>query len=206
MTVASPKKPFAAKPSRLLSAMTEEPGFALPERSFPPRCTMCIGLLGAWMRELGMAVRVDAVGNLRGLYGDAGAPRLIIGSHLDTVPNAGAFDGILGVVLGIALIETHPRMAVEVIGFSEEEGGSLRVSVHRQQGGLIGNAGRRRGNGRARHPRISASIPRNSRRRDSPRIAWVYLEFHIEQGPGTRKPESARWLSWMASWDKAVTC
>ena len=64
-------------------------------------------LLGEWMKLAGMTVRVDAVGNLRGVYPGtlADAPRLIIGSHVDTVPNAGAFDGVLGVVLGIALVE-----------------------------------------------------------------------------------------------------
>ena len=54
------------------------------------------------------------------------APRLLIGSHLDTVPNAGAYDGVLGVVLAIALLEElHGRrlpFAIEVVGFSEEEG------------------------------------------------------------------------------------
>ena len=54
------------------------------------------------------------------------APRLLIGSHLDTVFNAGAYDGILGVVLGIALLSAlNGRkfpFAIEVIGFSEEEG------------------------------------------------------------------------------------
>ena len=69
-----------------------------------------------------MQVHVDAAGNIRGLHGDPSKPRLMIGSHLDTVPNAGAFDGILGVVIGIALAGTKPHMALEVIGFSEEEG------------------------------------------------------------------------------------
>ena len=53
-------------------------------------------------------------------------PALIIGSHLDTVPNAGAYDGVLGVVLAVALLEElkgeHLPFAIEVIGFSEEEG------------------------------------------------------------------------------------
>jgi allantoate deiminase len=91
-------------------------------------------LAGAWMKAAGMSVRVDAVGNLRGLLEGAeeNAPRLLIGSHLDTVANAGAFDGVLGVVLGVALVEElAARMrlegkrlpfAIEVIGFSEEEG------------------------------------------------------------------------------------
>jgi allantoate deiminase len=81
-------------------------------------------LLGEWMRSFGMRVWVDAAGNLRGVRG-TGTRRLAIGSHLDTVPNAGAFDGILGVVLGIALAEAAgdlKNISLEVIGFSEEEG------------------------------------------------------------------------------------
>ncbi len=75
-----------------------------------------------------MSVAVDHAGNLRGVYSAtrASSPRLFVGSHLDTVPRAGAFDGILGVVLGVALVELLERrrlpFAIEVIGFSEEEG------------------------------------------------------------------------------------
>src|SRR5271168_3887504 len=56
-------------------------------------------LFQRWMEHAGMIVRVDAVGNLRGLYEGLtpDAPRLLVGSHLDTVPNSGAFDGMLGV-------------------------------------------------------------------------------------------------------------
>jgi allantoate deiminase len=90
--------------------------------------------LGGWMREVGMEVSVDAAGNLRGVHLGNSAKRLVIASHLDTVPNAGAFDGILGVVLGVALVEAVGQVSdlpssqagglptVEVIGFSEEEG------------------------------------------------------------------------------------
>src|ERR1039457_7600196 len=87
--------------------------------------------LGNWMRSFGMQGSVDAAGNLRGARTGAGrtsnAPRLIIGSHLDTVPNAGAFDGVLGVVIGIALAEIARHDSIEVIGFSEEEGVRLGV-------------------------------------------------------------------------------
>ena len=85
-------------------------------------------LLKSWMEAAGMTIRVDAIGNLRGVWPGptANCPRLLIGSHLDTVPNAGAFDGILGVVLGLAVVEQlrgqHLPFAIEVIGFSEEEG------------------------------------------------------------------------------------
>ena len=72
--------------------------------------------LAGWMTAAGMTVRVDAAGNIRGLYlseNGASAPRFFVGSHLDTVPNAGAFDGVLGVVLAVALVETFdaaPRL------------------------------------------------------------------------------------------------
>jgi allantoate deiminase len=84
--------------------------------------------LAAWMQRAGMTTYVDNAGNLRGVYAGAraDAPTLYVGSHLDTVPNAGAFDGVLGVVLGVSLIEMLDRAAlpfhVEVVGFSEEEG------------------------------------------------------------------------------------
>ena len=84
------------------------------------------------MEVAGMTVRIDAIGNLRAIFPGAApqSPRLIIGSHLDTVPNAGAFDGILGVVLGVTIVEElqgqHLPFAIEVIGFSEEEGVRFR--------------------------------------------------------------------------------
>jgi allantoate deiminase len=79
------------------------------------------------MQSLGMAARVDAIGNLRGLWQPAGAvKRLLLGSHIDTVPHAGAFDGILGVTLALELVEivraSALPLALEVIAFSEEEG------------------------------------------------------------------------------------
>src|SRR5690349_20183510 len=89
--------------------------------------------LAAWMAGAGMTVRVDAIGNIRGVYAaaplaasGATAPRLYIGSHLDTVPNAGAFDGVLGSVMAVALVQMlggkRFRYAIEVVGFSDEEG------------------------------------------------------------------------------------
>jgi len=75
-----------------------------------------------------MRVHVDAAGNLRGLWEphESTRDRLVIGSHLDTVPNAGAFDGILGVVIALEWVriaqETGLNNPIEAIGFSEEEG------------------------------------------------------------------------------------
>ena len=75
-----------------------------------------------------MHVRVDAVGNLIGHYPAARepAPSFLIGSHLDTVPGAGAYDGVLGVMVGIAVVEAlggrRFPFAIEVVAFAEEEG------------------------------------------------------------------------------------
>src|SRR5690349_23372144 len=112
---------------RKLALFSEDPSGT--RRTFlSPPMRDCHREVSSWMKSLGMNVSVDAVGNLRGFYAAASpsAPRILIGSHLDTVPNAGAFDGILGVVLAIALVKSLDGMklpfAMEVIGFSEEEG------------------------------------------------------------------------------------
>src|SRR5579871_4246756 len=91
---------------RQLAACTEVPGETT--RTFlSPSMHEVHTLLRQWMEAAGMTVHIDAIGNLRGLYPGItpNAPRLLIASHLDTVPNAGAFDGILGVVLGLAVVE-----------------------------------------------------------------------------------------------------
>ena len=81
-----------------------------------------------WMEEAGMQVRVDAIGNIIGHYAakTENAKTLLIGSHLDTVKNAGKYDGMLGVIVGIAAVKAlageRLTFAVDVIGFSEEEG------------------------------------------------------------------------------------
>jgi allantoate deiminase len=85
-------------------------------------------LLRGRMEALGMTVSVDAAGNLRGLWRPPGsrARRLILGSHIDAVPNAGAFDGILGVTLALECAEIAQELKlplpIEIIAFSEEEG------------------------------------------------------------------------------------
>ncbi|MCW3001951.1 MAG: allantoate amidohydrolase [Conexibacter sp.] len=87
-------------------------------------------LVGGWMAEAGMAVHVDAAGNLVGRFEgtDPAAGTLLLGSHLDTVRDAGAFDGPLGVLVAIACVARLREagaslpFAVEVLGFSDEEG------------------------------------------------------------------------------------
>lgn len=83
-----------------------------------------------WMREAGMQASLDAMGNAVGRYeGErAGLPCLMLGSHLDTVRDAGRYDGMLGVISAIECVDTLNRrkkklpFAIEVIGFGDEEG------------------------------------------------------------------------------------
>lgn len=112
-----------------LAALTEAPGM-LVRRSFTPQATEANRLVGAWMREAGMEVRIDAVCNLIGRYEGAtpGAKTLILGSHLDSVRDAGKYDGPLGVLAALACADhlhradRHLPFALEVIAFTDEEG------------------------------------------------------------------------------------
>ncbi|MBA2353991.1 MAG: allantoate amidohydrolase [Acidobacteria bacterium] len=158
--------------------------------------------LTSWMTRAGMSTRVDGAGNLRGVYAAAdpgpaestrSVPTLLIGSHLDTVPRAGAFDGVLGVVIGIALVEAlhgaRLTYAIEVVGFSEEEGVRFGVPFigSRAVAGTLDDdlLERRDAHGRCVAGAISAfglnpaDIP--AARAQGPFLG--YLEFHIEQGP-----------------------
>jgi len=147
------------------------------------------------MELLGLEVKIDAAGNLRAVYSGASleAPRLLIGSHLDTVPNAGAYDGVLGVVLGVALLEVldgrRLPFRIEIVGFSEEEGvrfgipfiGS-RALVGDVDEALLANQDAQGVSVRQaiRNFGLDASnIPQAALKPDS----LAYLEFHIEQGP-----------------------
>jgi allantoate deiminase len=111
-----------------LGRVTDEPG-RLTRTFLSPAMRRANTLVGGWMQEAGLTVREDTVGNLIGrLPAGPRAKTLLLGSHLDTVRDAGKHDGPLGVLLPIvALAELRRRgvklpFAVEVIGFSEEEG------------------------------------------------------------------------------------
>jgi allantoate deiminase len=112
---------------RFIATMTEEPG-RITRRFLTPPMHAVHALLRARMETFGMSVHVDAAGNLRGLWQPPGAGphRLILGSHIDTVPDAGAFDGVLGVTIALEWVvlaqELGLPLTIEVIAFSEEEG------------------------------------------------------------------------------------
>jgi beta-ureidopropionase / N-carbamoyl-L-amino-acid hydrolase len=85
-----------------------------------------------WMQAAGMTVRVDAAGNMIGRYpGQLDLPALATGSHIDTVPTGGRYDGALGVLAGIEVVRSlrdqhmQLRHPIEVIVFTDEEGGMI---------------------------------------------------------------------------------
>jgi allantoate deiminase len=110
-----------------IAAMSEEPE-RTTRRFLTPHVRAVHTLLRGRMEALGMTVALDAAGNLHGLWQPPGTrgKRLILGSHIDTVPNAGAFDGILGVTLALECAEIAQELKlplpIEIIAFSEEEG------------------------------------------------------------------------------------
>jgi allantoate deiminase len=112
---------------RRIAAMSEEPG-RTTRRFLTPPMHEVHALLRSRMESLGMTVYLDAAGNLRGLWKPVNARgnRMLLGSHIDTVPDAGAFDGVLGVAMALELVEAAREvelpLPLEVIAFSEEEG------------------------------------------------------------------------------------
>ena len=154
--------------------------------------------LAEWMREAGMAVRTDGVGNVIGRYeGSApGAKAIVTGSHFDSVRNGGRYDGILGILVPIACVAELHRCgerlahAIEVVAFADEEGARFQTSFLASRA-LLGRFDtalleRRDGDGvrfdeamRAAglDPARIAADPRD------PASIAAYVEVHIEQGP-----------------------
>lgn len=160
-------------------------------------------LVGGWMGAAGLRVWQDAAGNVCGRREgrEPGLPALLLGSHLDTVPDAGSYDGMLGVVMAVAVVERLGRrvadgrlaelpFAVEVVGFGDEEGtrfgkallGSQAVAgtwdpawwdLRDRDGTTLHQAFRDFGLDPAR-------VGEAARR---PEQLVGYLEAHIEQGP-----------------------
>lgn len=117
-----------------LAAISEE-GDKLTRIYLTKELREAADLVLGWMREAGMSARLDAIGNVCGRYeGDRpGAPCLMLGSHYDTVRDAGKWDGPLGVITAISCVADLNRrgkrlpFAIEVVGFADEEGcASLR--------------------------------------------------------------------------------
>jgi allantoate deiminase len=154
-------------------------------------------LVGGWMREAGMTVSHDAIGNIVGRYeaDRPDVPAMLLGSHLDTVRDAGKYDGVLGVLCAIECVEILNRngvrkpFALEVVGFADAEGArfgstlltsraiagdfdSLALDAVDHDGITLRKALRSYGLDPEAVP-SAARLPGNT---------LAYIELHIEQG------------------------
>jgi allantoate deiminase len=157
-----------------------------------------VELVTTWMRDAGMTVREDAIGNVIGRYeGEPpDLPCLMIGSHLDTVRDAGKYDGMLGVLAGIACVDALASagrrlpFAIEVIGFADEEGTRFqstllgsRAAAGRFDAAALdlkdadGTTVRQAMRAYGLDPELIDTAARR------PNDVRAYIELHIEQGP-----------------------
>ncbi|MDH2420029.1 allantoate amidohydrolase [Cobetia amphilecti] len=182
----------------------------IDRRYLTPEHAAANATTAGWLKAAGLRSWQDGAGNLWGRWcppaltaaadSEAGVPRLVIGSHLDSVPDAGRYDGILGVLLGVAAL-THFRQradageqslpfALEVVGFGDEEGtrfgatllGSHAIAgrwqsdwerIEDEDGIPLGDALERFG--------LSGQTAAKASLQEDPPLG--YLEVHIEQGP-----------------------
>lgn len=151
-------------------------------------------LLRHWCEDAGLTVRVDDFGNMVARReGNADLPPVLIGSHTDTVPKGGRYDGILGVLAGLEVVRSLndadivTRLPIEIVNWTAEEGSRFRPSLLGSRGAL--------GHLDAEAPFTSqdangidfgeelARIGYAGAAGNRPTEATAYLELHIEQGP-----------------------
>ena len=183
--------------AEILGAITEEPGRVTRTYLTPQHRAAGDRIIG-WMRDAGMDAGYDALGNVVGRHvaADAGAPLVITGSHMDSVVNAGKYDGVFGILTAIACVrDLHARgkrlpYTFEVIAFGDEEGVRFGVTLigSKALGGNFDPAflERKDADGVSLRDAIRTfggdpeAIP--SLKRD-PRQVAAFVESHIEQGP-----------------------
>ncbi len=181
---------------RALAAFTDVPG-EMTRLTLSPAHKAAAAQVAQWFAAAGMAVHLDATGSVVGRYAglDPEAPALLLGSHIDTVRNAGIFDGNLGVMLGLAVVEhlatTGRRLPfpIEVLAFADEEGvrfpstlTSSRAVAGRFDPTALDDVD---ADGITRRAALEAFgvMPDATAACDRTRTARAYVEAHIEQGP-----------------------
>ncbi|RKN62779.1 M20 family metallo-hydrolase [Paenibacillus ginsengarvi] len=160
-------------------------------------------LLKTWMREAGLLVREDEIGNVFGTYtgSQPELPAILSGSHIDTVPNGGHFDGVVGVLAALEVAQSWreqgylPPRSLEVVAFADEEGSRFHASLtgsHFLMGELKLDAVShyRDDEGRSfeqvlrEHGLDPTTVELAAR---SPHTIHAFVEMHIEQGPVLEK-------------------
>jgi len=180
-----------------LAGHSELPG-GLTRVFLSPQARAATDEMLGWMREAGMQAKLDAIGNAAGRYeGESpGLPCLMLGSHLDTVRDAGRYDGMLGVISAVecvhALNARKKRLpfAIEIIGFGDEEGMRFGTTLlgSRAVAGIFDARSLEAKDpaGKAMRDALSEfglepkRIPELARKKGQ---VLAYAELHIEQGP-----------------------
>jgi hydantoinase/carbamoylase family amidase len=178
-----------------VGAVAEADGGGISRPAYGAAHAEAAGMVAGWMREAGLEVGLDATGNLIGVWPgtEPGAPAIGLGSHLDTVPHGGAFDGALGVLAAVEAVDAMAkrgerlRRPVAVLGFADEEGNTFGIGVLSAQLWIGEIPPERYGEVRDREGRgldayLAAFEVPGVPRVDRPVLA-AYLEAHVEQGP-----------------------
>ncbi|MCP3870046.1 MAG: allantoate amidohydrolase [Gammaproteobacteria bacterium] len=180
-----------------LAGHSETPS-GLTRRYLTPEHAAANQTVAQWMKEAGMAVETDSVGNVIGRY-EGLRPELgsiLVGSHLDSVPDGGRFDGTLGVITAIECVRQlyqtgrKLRHSVEIIGFGDEEGARFHTAFLGSRG-FIGDLdpevlkicddkGTSLAQAMGQFQLDPTQINQNPK---VPGDIACYLELHIEQGP-----------------------
>jgi allantoate deiminase len=164
-----------------LGAVSDEEG-RLTRTFHSPGMQRANALVGSWMRAAGLEVREDAAFNLIGRWPSLNphSKTLLLGSHLDTVRDAGKYDGALGVLVGLAVVERLKSAGillpfhVEVIGFSDEEGVRYQTAY----------LGSRAFAGTLTKRDLALIEEKGIEKAKRDRREFLgYVEVHIEQGP-----------------------
>jgi allantoate deiminase len=186
-----------------LAALSDEPG-RLSRLYLSPAHRRAIDLVSFWMRDAGMSVRLDPLASVVGRYEgrDGAAKTLLLGSHIDSVRNAGRFDGPLGVVTAIEVVKAafragkHYPFAIEVIAFGDEEGvrfattlGGSRALAGTFDEKALDELDESTISRREALTAFGCDPSRAAGETRSPDRTLGYVEVHIEQGPVLEKED-----------------
>lgn len=175
----------------VLATIGQLPAGGVKRLAFSPEDLQAREQVQTWMQAAGMTIRIDAAGNIIGRYdGQEDLPALATGSHIDTVPTGGRYDGALGVLAGIEIVHSlfeqqiQLRHPIEVIVFTDEEGSmigskamagtaSLDPSHYQQADGIDIQTSLQQ---------IGGDWSQITTARSSSAELAAYIELHVEQG------------------------
>lgn len=177
-----------------LAAIGADPAGGISRFPYSDAHAEAVRTVAAWMAEAGLTAGCDQFGTLVGTRpGARGWPAILLGSHLDTVPRGGMFDGALGVLAGVEVAQAlreggcHLDHGLAVVGFADEEGFAFGAGTlaSRCLVGAIAPAQRETlcgYDGRTLAEALAAFAP-GPPPAMVPSPAAAYLELHVEQGP-----------------------